>query len=1626
MNKQQRKEKYDQVRASLSPITDAKNYALNKMIKTGQKMGKARYLMLAGIFLFLFLYHFFFHLFVQFRMREKMIRAVALAMAGIIIVTSTGVASMAAADGIFQNMDGNVTVTGIDDLDDSVKNQSLPVGAEESAIEFPATLSVDVIQNSDTDQSGAFHELDDIMNELQEIADSQDAEETTEEEVTPTEEITNSVDDAEISPVESDTATDPVVIEEDTEVTDDVEKEHIVAPEETNEEDPQAKANIGNRILDALFPAMTAQAAELTEDAENEENEASDPEVIHTNLPVTWTLNAEKSSSDVFDSTSVGNVFVYQADLIGNYGLQDVMIPEITVTIVDSLETTAGFKESVTIDDVVVTVLADEGVFPDDATLSVEKVSTATEELVANNVDSVREADTNVVESYTFDIKVFNAEGVEIQPDTTRGQVHVSFATEKVSNENLNVDIYHSDDVTLATDKLDTNVEIVEGEQAAVAATTGFSFYTVEFTYNNLQYVLAGDESVKLATVLESVGLTGAATNAVSSNPSLFATSVNAENEWIVTAKQAFNTKESLTVTIDDVDYVIDVTDSQITASHIAYGQNMDESTITLITDTDNATSYQWQVSDSRNGTYTNLTASGATTNSFTFTPENEKWYRCVINGTEGTKPLQAVKEDESSVPFVACENSDYWYLGNGVAVYWSQSSSFNVCGVAEISGKKLYLSSSYDNNSSLYGGWRLLGKASSTTSYSENIDKTLLYFDDTNEKLVNVVAYPTSSQTDVALNCDTALGNVDYTGKMQGTDYGIVYGDKAAINAIMDGTATKQIQIVDAASTSAATNTTPSMLFVPVTPLHSYKVGYYGELAYYDTNESWDLMAIRLQNGYLKASDRISSKFYSGKEEKTSNYSFSTINGESIVTGFSGSDSVIWTYWTGVSASNPVRFQFGLGNASDFSVVTGDNPSGNSHTHTWTYETTGTDTAIAYCSQSENSNLCSFYGKENALTLSIAAQNATYTGLAYTGASISDGISDEYPSAPISEITYEGIDGTTYSASTTAPIAAGSYKASVTVGTVTVYDTFTIGKAALNVTAPTANTLIYNGAGQALVTAGSAVGGAMQYSIDGGITWGTSIPEGTDVGTYPVYYKVVSADGNHTDTETLGPVNVIIAPKNITGATVTLGNALEANGQEQTQTVSSVVIDGLTATYTTANDSATDAGAYSMQITGTGNFTGTINHPFVILGATAADSGTVDLGNGKINVAVNIDDSAPVTEVKTTKTELLNSVATADDLAAVAGGKTLDIWIEVKDASDSITETAKDEISAATVGYTVGRYIDISLYKKWSTDSDSTKLTGTNSPVEIQITIPADIWSSNYQYDVVRDHEGEVTFLNATQNGQTLTFTTDKFSDYAIVYKAKPSGNNNSSRGGGSSSDSDGNSNENSPSESTPSSSPKTPGSSIIETTVTDPETGITTTTQTDPTTGTVTTIVTDPSTGLTTTTTAVKDPATGTITATTTDPVTGVITTAVATTDPTTGLTTTTVSTLDPTTGAVTTTVTDPLTGIVTTTSTDPTTGAVTISAKDPVTGAVVTTVTDPVTGESTTTVTSPSPFTGETPIGHTIKDTIGNVASAASHGSPKTGDDFDVYLWWTILLFSVLGLSSTAYYYKSLQKK
>ena len=104
------------------------------------------------------------------------------------------------------------------------------------------------------------------------------------------------------------------------------------------------------------------------------------------------------------------------------------------------------------------------------------------------------------------------------------------------------------------------------------------------------------------------------------------------------------------------------------------------------------------------------------------------------------------------------------------------------------------------------------------------------------------------------------------------------------------------------------------------------------------------------------------------------------------------------------------------------------------------------------------------------------------------------------------------------------------------------------ISRVAPDYTAPAAiDGLTYSGSAQALVRAGSTAHGKLLYSLSKDGTYSETIPTGTDAGEYIVWYKV-EGDSNHKDSQPES-VTATIAPKTVTATVTVSGGSLTYTG---------------------------------------------------------------------------------------------------------------------------------------------------------------------------------------------------------------------------------------------------------------------------------------------------------------------------------------------------------------------------------------------------------------------------------------------------------------------------------------------
>ncbi len=107
-------------------------------------------------------------------------------------------------------------------------------------------------------------------------------------------------------------------------------------------------------------------------------------------------------------------------------------------------------------------------------------------------------------------------------------------------------------------------------------------------------------------------------------------------------------------------------------------------------------------------------------------------------------------------------------------------------------------------------------------------------------------------------------------------------------------------------------------------------------------------------------------------------------------------------------------------------------------------------------------------------------------------------------------------------------------------------------------------------------------------------------------------------------------------------------------------------------------------------------------------------------------------------------------------------------------------TSTEKQEIDSVSNGMSVGTVLDLKLSEEIAkngskSDTWSTNITELNEEVNIELKVGEDL--AGYEsYKIVRIHNGETELINAKYNSSTgvLSFSTDRFSTYAVLHSGK------------------------------------------------------------------------------------------------------------------------------------------------------------------------------------------------------------------------------------------------------------
>lgn len=171
-------------------------------------------------------------------------------------------------------------------------------------------------------------------------------------------------------------------------------------------------------------------------------------------------------------------------------------------------------------------------------------------------------------------------------------------------------------------------------------------------------------------------------------------------------------------------------------------------------------------------------------------------------------------------------------------------------------------------------------------------------------------------------------------------------------------------------------------------------------------------------------------------------------------------------------------------------------------------------------------------------------------------------------------------------------------------------------------VTAPTANTLTYNGTAQALIIAGSTNGGTMKYRLCNSGAYSAALPTATSAGDYTVWYKVEGDDTYDDVTEQSISMHIVQAKVTATAKNVSIQTGEKAPDLTAPVTGEHYTVDGLLGSDTLGGTAILTYEKDGTAITPDTSKAGT--YDIVLSGVTEPTSGNyepISLKNGTLTI---------------------------------------------------------------------------------------------------------------------------------------------------------------------------------------------------------------------------------------------------------------------------------------------------------------------------------------------------------------------------------------------------------------------
>ena len=152
-----------------------------------------------------------------------------------------------------------------------------------------------------------------------------------------------------------------------------------------------------------------------------------------------------------------------------------------------------------------------------------------------------------------------------------------------------------------------------------------------------------------------------------------------------------------------------------------------------------------------------------------------------------------------------------------------------------------------------------------------------------------------------------------------------------------------------------------------------------------------------------------------------------------------------------------------------------------------------------------------------------------------------------------------------------------------------------------------------------------------------------------------------------------------------------------------------------------------------------------------------------------KADAGINIKAEVPMSGITFTE----------EEKKEIENGSTVSVSMEVKDVTATVSESDKklveDKVKEVLNNGVVGAYLDLTLLKKVGSLKE-VSVTETAAGVVVKLDIPESLKNTDSsverKYTVVRIHDGVAEALETSCENGVITFTTDKFSTYAICYE--------------------------------------------------------------------------------------------------------------------------------------------------------------------------------------------------------------------------------------------------------------